>query len=149
LAGKARLEIGEVEAEALAELVEVAVMLKKSGILGWLKALAENGDKLIELFTSDYPLFRQLGMLQAVGGGIARLEVGEYVDARMNAEKAFYCAFKGLSKADPAGAPRVGLLGMLRWLSDKDVQKGLGFLLMLAKGLGACMGELEKRERGK
>lgn len=45
--------MSEVEAEALAELVEVAVMLKKSGILGWLKAIAENGDKLQAYRTSN------------------------------------------------------------------------------------------------
>ena len=137
--------MSEVEAEALAELVEVAVMLKKSGILGWLKAIAENGDKLIELVTSDYTLFRQLALLQALGGGLGKLDVGEFVDARMNAEKTIYCAFKGLSQTDPAKAPRVGMLGALRMLGDKDVQKGLGLLLALAKNMGSCLNEMEKR----
>ena len=149
MAGKGRLELGEAEAEALSELVEVALLLKKSGILGWLKAIAENGDKLLELLASDYPLFRQLALLQAFSGGIARLDVSEFVDARINAEEASYCLFKAVSATQPSKAPRVGLLSALKWLSDKDVQKGLGFLLMLAKNMGSCMSRLEEDGGGK
>ncbi len=146
---EAARRVTEAEAEALAELIEVAVMLKKSGLLGWLKAIAESGDKLVELFTSDYTLFRQLALLQALAGGLGKLDVGEFVDARMNTEKAMYCTFKGLSQTDPAKAPRVGMFGAMRMLGDRDVQKGLGFLLMLAKNLGACLNSMEEAEKKK
>lgn len=135
------------EAEALRELAEIAVMLKKSGLLGWIRAFIENGDKLVEAFTSEYGLFRALGMIEAVNAGICSLDTGEFIDARMNTEKAMKCLFKALSEADPSKTPRTGLIGLAAMMRDRDVQKGLGYLLFLAKAVGACMGEYESKAK--
>ena len=140
MAGAERIEgFSEAEVAALQELAEIALLMKKSGLLGWLRTIAESGDKLVELAAAEYGLLRLLGLFQAVNAGIQGLEPGEFADARINAEKATKCLFAALSKSEPEKAPRVGLMGALRMMGDPDVQKGLGFLMMLAKNLGGCM----------
>jgi len=138
VAEKVRIDVEEEGVKALQELLEVAVELKKSGVLGWLKTLAENSEKIIELAASDYPLFRLLALLQAAAGGAARLEPGEFAEARRNTEETIHCLFSGLRRADPAKAPKVGMLGLTSALRDPAVQKGLGLLLEIARGLGEC-----------
>ena len=137
-------QVDEDAVAALEELLEVAVELKKSGVLGWLRALAEMGEKLQELVVSEEPLFRLLGLLQALQGGVSRLEPGEYAQARRNAEETVQCLFKGLTRASPAEAPKPGLLGLMGALRDERVRKGLGLLLSLAAGLGECAIEKER-----
>ena len=135
--------------QALQELMEVAVELKKSGMLGWLKTLAESGEKLVELAASDYKIMRMLALLEALQGGVGRLEPGDFAEARRNTEKVTACLFNGLKRADPAKAPKVGgIFGLLGVLRDPAVQRGLGLLIELARGLGECV-EAEQKKSGK
>ncbi len=70
----------------------------------------------------------------------------EFARARRNLEATSECLFAGLSKADPAKAPKPGTFGLLRALGDERVRKGLGILIELARGLGECA--LEKERKG-
>jgi len=143
--GEVRVNLDAEAVEALQELLEIAVELKKSGILGWLKTIAENGEKLIELAASDYHTFRLLGLLQAASDGVSKLEPAEFAEARRNTEKTVHCLMNGLRRADPAKAPKVGLLGLMGALRDPSIQRGLGLLLELARGLGECAGQQTKK----
>ncbi len=49
------------------------------------------------------------------------------------------CGGEALRKLAEEGAPRIGLLGMLKAMRDPEVQKGLGLMLTLLKQLGPCM----------
>ncbi len=49
------------------------------------------------------------------------------------------CGGEALRKVAEEGAPRIGLLGMLKAMRDPEVQKGLGLMLTLLKQLGPCM----------
>ncbi|MEB3851991.1 MAG: DUF1641 domain-containing protein, partial [Desulfurococcales archaeon] len=116
-----------------------AVELKRSGVLGLLKTIAGAGESLTALALSDAQVFRALALLQALTGGLARLEPGDFAEARMNAEDSVECLLRGLQEADPAKTPRVGVAGLLSALRDPKVQRGLGFLVQLARGLGGCL----------
>ncbi len=144
--GKVAIEVPEEGAQALLELLEVAVELRRSGVLGILREYAVGGEKTLSLALQDKGLFRLLALIQALLGGASRLAPSEYAQARMHAEEAIECVFSGLRDADPAEAPRVGLLGLMRALSDPRVQRGLGFLISLAQGVGGC---LEAKASGK
>ena len=133
------LEATREEVEALRELLEIAVELKKTGILGLLKTIVGSGEALVSLALSDTPVFRGLALLQAAGEGIARLEPDEFAEARMNAEDGVECLVRGLKEASPENAGRVGLLGLLGALRDPRIQRGLGYLLALARGIGGCL----------
>lgn len=140
------MRVEEEAVEALRELLEIAVEMKRSGVLGMLRRIAEAGEKVEMLIASDEPILRLIGLTQALLGGAARLEPGDYARARRNAEEAVECLLHGLSRAGPAGAPSPGLLGLLGALRDPAVRKGLGLLLEIARGLGECA--LRKEGRG-
>ena len=138
--------VGPEEEKALAELVEVAVKLKESGLLGWLKAFTENADKLLALAVADETLARGLGLGHAVAEGLREPKPQEVIDAKRSVSELVSCTVKALAAAEPAKArPVGGLLGLMRALGDEDVKKGLGALIALAKHLGACLREKEGR----
>ncbi len=127
------------EISAVKELVEVAVALKKSGTLGILKAMTENGDKLLETVAEEKAILR----LTAVGNSalepVRELEVEDVRKLSWNTEELVRALLKALAETNPKEAPKVGMTAALGYLRDEDVQKGLGFLLTLAKNLGAVL----------
>lgn len=54
-----------------------------------------------------------------------------------------------LAEARRRQAPRVGLLGTLRAMRDRDVQRALGFLLEVASGLGRALARAEDEGTGR
>ena len=135
-------EVGkELEAKALAELIEIAVKLKESGILDLLRELADMADEIVSSIADDAGLYRTLGLADAAQSGLAKVEDDDFIQAKIVLENLVKCSMKGLAEAGRKEIPRVGLFGMLGALRDKDVQKGLGLLLALAKGMGACVDE--------
>lgn len=132
----------QVEIDALRELTEIATELKKSGMLGALKELAESSDALMEGIEDDRGLLR-LGVLAgALLEAARRLEGSDVASLKMNVEDAGYCVLEALATANPGKSGNVGLFGLLRALNDPDVKRGLGYLLAIAKSLGACIGKL-------
>jgi hypothetical protein len=125
---------------ALKELAGLAVRMKEAGLLGWLKAFTENADKLIALAAADDALARSLGLAHAVSEGITRPEVHEIIKAKDSIKELSTCTIKALAMLDASNVrPVGGVLGLLKALGDEDVKEGLGALIALAKGLGACL----------
>ncbi len=127
------------EIAAVRELAEVALALKKGGTLGILKAMTENGDKLLETIAEEKALLRLVGVGSAALEPVRELETAEVREISWNTEELVRALLKALSKTDPKEAPKVGMTAALGYLRDEDVQKGLGFLLVLAKNLGAAL----------
>ncbi|NJF24209.1 DUF1641 domain-containing protein [Thermococcus sp. Bubb.Bath] len=127
------------EIAAVKELVGVAVALKQSGTLGLLKAMAENGDHLLETISEETELLRVVAVGNAALEPVRELETDEVIEVEWNTEELVRALLKALAKTDPKEAPKVGMTAVFGYLRDEDVQKGLGFLLTLAKNLGAAM----------
>ncbi|NJE48494.1 DUF1641 domain-containing protein [Thermococcus sp. 9N3] len=129
------------EISAVKELVEVAVALKKSGTLGILKAMTENGDKLLETIAEEKAVLRLAAIGNAALEPVREIEAGKVNDISMNVEELVGALLKALAETNPKEVPKVGMTGAIGYLRDEDVQKGLGFLLTLAKNLGAALNE--------
>ena len=127
------------EVAAVRELAEVALALKKGGTLGILKAMTENGDKLLETVAEEKALLRLMGVGNAALEPVREIETAEVREISWNTEELVRALLKALAKTDPKEAPKVGMTAALGYLRDEDVQKGLGFLLVLAKNLGAAL----------
>lgn len=127
------------EIAAVKELVEVAVALKKSGTLGILKAMTGNGDKLLETIAEEKAVLRLLAVGNAALEPVRELEVEDVRKLSWNTEELVRALLKALAETDPRETPRVGMTSAIGYLRDEDVQKGLGFLLTLAKNLGAVL----------
>lgn len=136
--GEEKLNLDEESMKALEELVEVAVYLKRSGILDMLRIIAEKGMDLLAMISNDPAIYRAMTVVDAASRGMLRLHPEEVISAKMNLEKISECTLRSLASADPAKAKPVGLFGLLGALSDKNVQKGLGLLIEVARNLGAC-----------
>ena len=134
-----KLTLTPEEVAAVRELAEVALALKKGGTLGILKAMTENGDKLLETIAEEKALLRLVGVGSAALEPVRELETAEVREISWNTEELVRALLKALSKTDPKEVPRVGMTAALGYLRDEDVQKGLGFLLVLAKNLGAAL----------
>ena len=107
------LEEIQLETEALKELLELAVKLKKSGLLNIAEAVLNAAEKIDET------------QLQKI---------------KKNTEESMFCLFNTLSSTEPSRAEKVkGIFGLMGALRDPDVQKGLGFIIALAKNLGGCL----------
>jgi len=135
--------LDEEEAQALKELVEVAVELKKTGLLGMLKDLLSDSEGAFSAILVDPSTFRLLALIAAVLEASRRIDGSQVAGVKNCVENAFYCLLDGMAKTDPAKAERRGLTGLMSALRDPDVQKGLGFVMALAKNLGACLRRLE------
>ena len=133
------LKLTPEEIAAVKELAEVALALKRGGTLGLLKAMTENGDKLLETIAEEKALLRLLGVGNAALEPVRKLETGEVREIEWNTEELVGALLKALAKTNPKEAPRVGMTAALGYLRDEDVQKGLGLLLVLAKNLGAAL----------
>ncbi|WP_099211008.1 DUF1641 domain-containing protein [Thermococcus henrietii] len=129
------------EISAVKELVEVAVALKKSGTLGILKAMTENGDKLLETIAEEKVVLRLTAIGNSALEPVRELEVEDVRKLSWNTEELVKALLKALAETNPKEVPKVGTTGAIGYLRDEDVQKGLGFLLTLAKNLGAVLNE--------
>ncbi len=133
---------GSTDIEALKELAEIAAELKKSGILGALKELVESADALMEGIEDDRGLLRLGVLVGALLEAARRIDGSEVASLKMNVEDAGYCVLEALASAKPGETGDVGILGLLKALNDPQVRRGLGYLLAVAKGLGACIEKL-------
>ncbi|WP_457742641.1 DUF1641 domain-containing protein [Thermococcus sp.] len=127
------------EISAVRELIEVAVALKKSGTLGILKAMTQNGDKLLETIAEEKAILRLTAIGNSALEPVRELKVEEVRKLSWNTEELVKALLKALAETNPKEVPRVGMTSALGYLRDEDVQKGLGFLLTLAKNLGAVL----------
>ena len=132
------LNFDEESMKALEALMEIAVYLKESGILDLLRVVAERSNELLALIGNDPAIHRATALAHGATRGITRLKPEEVVAAKQNIEKLTECTLRSMASVDPAEAKPVGLFGMLGMLRDRDVQRGLGLLLAIAKNLGAC-----------
>jgi uncharacterized protein YjgD (DUF1641 family) len=130
------------EAAALKDLLEVAVALKKSGILGILKEVVSNLEEALAGVEEDVSVSRLLILAGSVLEAARRLDAPQVPELKINLEDASYCLFNALSKTEPAKTEGKGLMGLLSALRDPDVQAGLGFLIGIAKNLGSCIRSL-------
>jgi len=133
--------------EALQDLLDLAVELRRSGILALLKTIAEMGERVEEFITTDSSILRSVALAQAALSGIGRPGPEEFMRARVMAEESVECLVKGLASAKSDGIKPVGLLGLIKAMRDQRVQTGLGMLIALARGLGECL--LKKDIKGK
>ncbi|WP_297521898.1 DUF1641 domain-containing protein [Thermococcus sp.] len=133
------LKITPEEVAAVKELAEVAFALKKGGTLGILKAMTENGDKLLETVAEEKAVLRLAGIGNAALEPVREIGPEEVEEIQVNTEELVGALLKALARTNPKEVPRVGMTAALGYLRDEDVQKGLGFLLVLAKNLGAAL----------
>ena len=129
----------EVQAQALAQLLDSIVALKKSGLLGLLSYLAERADESFLAAATDPALMRLMAVLAALQQGLIRVDSDDLSRAQNNIGDLTGCAFKALGSIDLSQPRRVGLFGLLSKLSDPDISQGLGVLLDILKGMGACV----------
>ncbi len=125
--------------EALRELAELAAELKKTGLLGMLKEFVSKQEELLELFENDVGLLRLVSLLAAVLEAARNVDGSQVAAIQSNTEKMVGCLLGSLASVDPAKAKPRGLTGLMGALRDPDVQKGLGFIMDLAKALGGCL----------
>jgi len=133
------MEFSEFEIEALRELIELAVEMKKSGLLGMLKSAIADSEEAFHALTADPSLFRLAALAGALLEASRRIDGSQVALMKRNVETASYCLLDSMASTDPAKAEPKGMMGAMSALRDPDVQKGLGFLLALAKNLGACL----------
>ncbi|BEP18310.1 hypothetical protein PYJP_16620 [Pyrofollis japonicus] len=136
---KEKVLLDEESLKVLEDLVEIAVRLKESGLLDMLKILAEKSTDIFAYISTEVPIHRLLALGDAATAAAAKLKPEEVVEMKINVEEATECLFKSLAAAKMTEVRPVSTLGLLRVLGDKDVQAGLGFLILLAKNLGACI----------
>lgn len=137
------IEYNEVDVKALEDLLEVARELKKTGVLGMLKEFAESYEAMMEGMQADVSTFRLGLLLGAMLEASRRLEAEKAISLKMNTEDAAYCIFNSLAETKPSEAQPRGMMGLMSALRDPDVQKGLGYLIAIAKNLGACLKKLK------
>jgi len=137
------LEFNEVEVQALKDLLEVALELKRSGLLGMLKELLSSTESMMEGMQSDLSTFRLGLLLGAILEAARRLDGEKAVSLKMNTEDASYCLFNSLAATKPGEVQPKGMMGLMSALRDPDVQKGIGYLIAIAKNLGACLNQLK------
>ena len=129
----------EVQAQALAELLDAIVNLKRSGLLGMISYLADKAEDSFLSAATDPALMRLMAILASVNNGITKVDATVFANAQNNITDLTTCAFEAISKVNLSEPRKVGLLGLMRELSDPDVSQGLGILLDLAKQLGSCV----------
>ena len=144
---KIRVDETGLEVAALKELMEVAVLLKKSGILGMLNNFLSDSEALMEAFQNDTSMTRLVALLGGVMEAARRVDGAQMASMKENTEETVHCAFQGLATTDPVKANKMGMFGLLGALRDPDVQKGLGFVMMLLKNIGTCLNAKEKSKQ--
>ncbi len=147
MAAQEKVLLDEESLKALEALVETAVKLKESGILDALRVIAERSAEIFAYVANEVPLHRFAALGDAATAAIGKLKPEEVLDLRLTVEQASECLFKSLASTKVENVQPVSTFGLLRVLGDKDVQIGLGFLIAIAKNLGACIrSKAEKRK---
>jgi len=131
----------EVQAQALAQLLDAIVGLKRSGLLGLLSYIADKADESFLAAATDPALMRLLAVLASLQRGITRVDADDLSRAQNNLEDLTSCAFTALGRTDVSEERRLGLLGAADKLMDPDVQTSLWVILEVAKQLGRCVRE--------
>ncbi|WP_167817001.1 DUF1641 domain-containing protein [Thermus tengchongensis] len=128
------------QAEALEKLAETLEKLEKSGALAFLGHLSENfGEGLGMLMEPQ--LLRLLSHGANVLDILSRIEPAAIGMMAGALQRGLSETFTPEVMRDP---PRVGLTGVLKQLSDPEVQKALGVLFLLLKALGKAFGHLNE-----
>ncbi len=141
----AEITITEEDARVVEELVTLARHLKAGGYLSLITELTTNGDLLLEHLASERSVIRGLALAEALADPIKNMPPEDVPRVRHHLVQLVGSALKAMAETNPKEAPKVGMLGALRYLGDPQVQKGLGFLLTLAKNLGKALEEYEPR----
>ncbi len=144
---KIQVDEAGLEVAALKELMEVAVLLKKSGMLGMVKTFLEDNEALLEAVQNDTSISRLIALVGGVMEATRRVDGAKMAYMKTNTEETVHCAFEGLASTDPVKANKMGMFGLLGALRDPDVQKGLGFVMMLLKNIGACLNAKERSKQ--
>ena len=142
-----RIEAGELEVQALKDLLEVAVKLKETGILGMLKEFLSDNEEHLSGLQADTSLIRLGFLIGALMEASRRLPSEKTPSLKMNFEDTAYCLFNSIADTKPDQTKRVGLTGLMGALRDPDVQAGLGFLIGIAKNLGACIRSMQEGKK--
>jgi len=141
----AEITITEEDARVIQELITVARHLKAGGYLSLVTELTTNGDLLLEHLANERAIIRGLGLAEAAMDPIKNMPPDKMPKLRYHILHVVGALIEALSETDPKAAPKVGMFGALKYLNDPHVQKGLGFLLTLAKNLGKALDEYEPR----
>ncbi len=125
----------EEKKEVIGRLLELAEKLEKNGTLEILETLSDLSTDAISYLT-DPRILR-------IGSNVSfMLHVLEMIDPTLltvmfnNFWKEFQKEMNVENMKDP---PKVGLLGILRMLSDEDVQRALGFMFLFLKAFGRSL----------
>ena len=128
------------QAEALERLAETLEKLDKSGALAFMGHLSEN-------FGEGLGMLMEPQLLRLISHGANVLDILSRIEPAAIGMMASAMQ-RGLSETftpevmrDP---PRVGLSGMLKQLSDPEVQKALGVLFLLLKAMGRAFGHMNQ-----
>ncbi len=141
----AEITITEEDAKTVEELIRLARQLKVGGYLGIFTEMTANGDLLLEHIAGEREVIRGAALAEAAMDPIKNMPPQDIPRIRHNMVHLMGPLLQALADTNPKEAPRVGMFGALKYLSDPGVQKGLGFLLTLAKNLGKAMEEYEPR----
>jgi len=128
------------QAEALEKLAETLEKLDKSGALAFMGHLSEN-------FGEGLGMLMEPQLLRLISHGANVLDILSRIEPAAIGMMASAMQ-RGLSETfspevmrDP---PRVGLSGILKQLSDPEVQKALGVLFLFLKALGKAFGHMNQ-----
>ena len=128
------------QAEALEKLAETLEKLDKSGALAFMGHLSEN-------FGEGLGMLMEPQLLRLISHGANVLDILSRIEPAAIGMMASAMQ-RGLSETfspevmrDP---PRVGLSGILKMLSDPEVQKALGVLFLFLKALGKAFGHMSE-----
>ena len=141
----AEITITEEDAKTVEELIRLARQLKVGGYLGIFTEMTANGDVLLEHIAGERAVIRGAALAEAAMDPIKNMSPTHVPKIRHNLTHLTGPLLEALAQTNPKEAPKVGMFGALKYLSDPGVQKGLGFLLELAKNLGKAMDEYEPR----
>ncbi len=141
----AEITITEEDARVIQELITLARHLKAGGYLSLFTELTTNGDLLLEHLANERAIIRGLGLAEAAMDPIKNMPPDKMPKLRAHILQLVGSLIEAISETDPKAAPRVGMFGALKYLNDPQVQKGLGFILTLAKNLGKALDEYEPR----
>lgn len=130
---RSRIITGEEYEQLLAEIRELKKRLGEiEEALLPLRLLAEHLPHLmadIQVFKASAPIISMLNIMD-------NTDLNALGIAMMGGMS---CSGEALRKIGEEGAPKIGLLGMMKAMRDPDVQKGLGLMLALLKQMGPCM----------
>ena len=125
--------------EGIQETIKLLQELHDSGILGALTAAVEAKEELAKIVVGQMvrpPVTNMINNAMAAAGGLAELE------PEMT-QKLMKGVSKGLQKADEGlrSGQKVGIMDLMKALSDPDINRAIGFGINLLKGVGEGLKE--------